>query len=363
MPNVWQEEFIKLQEFIVNNSEIIIEKNRVRGPTSVKNIFYQLFRAVRIAFVKINYPKALNEANNLSKNYLLLEEEVTRHLSLDEISMLPILHRFLHSPIDQLIEGLFDPLFDLLKENVSVKEYTTIASKHIDNSFKSLYHLGYEKWTVLSLVNLLGADDIFTVISPNRHLYDAHKLGGVFKEEAPNTIQSRSIIFKYAPDPVFLVPDLILRLDNEAKFISFRSQLVNAFGIATNASDEREWLTTNSIITSEPCPTLVYIGDNIEDVSLVADANKICRPDIIIISEDKKDWHEIEEVGKIELFHATLQPKLGTYVITREQVPDKVKQGFGRGINLITVGFDKTKLKSIVHILMVSDQQKIKVYN
>ena len=357
MPNTWQEVYTELTDFIAGHSEINIEANRVRLPVSVRPEFYRLFRAVRIAFLEGKYSNVLNEAKTLSQNYLVVEQEVTKRFSLDNVSMLPKLGRLLRDPLNQLIEGLFDPLFDLLKGRIGIEIFKAIASQKIETSFESLHRLGYEKWMVLSLVKLLEADDLFQVIPPNRTIYDAHKLGGLFEEEVPNAEESRSILFKHAPDPVFIVPDLTVHSTKVNRYIAIRSQIGKAFGIATDASKEREWLTLDYVVALEPGLTLIYVADNTEEISLIADVNKICRPDLIMICREQKDWHEKEGLEKIKLSHATLKPTLGTYIVSREPVPQQENEGL-EGINMITVGFDQSKLEPIITALMQTESEE-----
>ncbi len=92
-------------------------------------------------------------------------------------------------------------------------------------------------------------------------------------------------------------------------------------------SDNREWYYRSSLTRdygeAVRWPDLmVYASDELEDLALVADYSRICRPDIIIECLEQKDWYQAGGLERVKLTHAMLKPKMGTYVVSLETVPE-----------------------------------------
>ena len=85
--NSWCQAFTRLTDFIAEHSEVKIRLDSVSIPENVRPEFYQLFNAVRTAFIEGKHPSLLNKTRTLSQNYLNTEQEVTHLLGLEEVSM------------------------------------------------------------------------------------------------------------------------------------------------------------------------------------------------------------------------------------------------------------------------------------
>jgi hypothetical protein len=96
---------------------------------------------------------------------------------------------------------------------------------------------------------------------------------------------------------------------------------------------------------------LVYIADKAEDLSLVADVNRICRPDIVLECYGDDGWYQQEKLERVQLRHNALKPKIGTFIICRETVPELAASDLENDIKTITASFDITKLEPIVSTL------------
>jgi hypothetical protein len=292
---------------------------------------------------------------------------------LEKISLPTHLHRFVHNPIDELVRILFDPLFDLLRGEIGTEIFEKRVSSEIELSFRELYRSGYEKWVALSLIKLLQADKLYQV-TPRKFLSDYDRLftgASSFedKEEVPIPKESSCLSFKDRSTKTFIAPDFIVHLAKVDKNVAFRSEIGLAFASASNATEAREWYNLSPIEVFTSGLTLVYISDNLGEISLVADVESICRPDLIIECEGNKDWYGVEIMESIKLQYNALKPILGMYIVTCEPMPEraykelmleKVSQAPGaaqepvkrkEGIQLLTVGFDESRLEPIVNIL------------
>ena len=354
MPNNWNKLYIELSDFITKHPEVEIEGNKVRIPSNIRPEFYQIFNAARTAFVEENFPDLLSEATVLSQNYLEVKQEEIRLLGLDELSMEIGLNRFMSDPVNELRRGLFDPLFDLLKGKIGIETFEQRSSRNIKTSFKPLYRLGYEKWVSISLLQQLKADKLFQV-TPDEFASDEER--AIMRttspeKEAPDPEESKHLSFKYEDEATFTVPDFIVHSTRINRFIALRAQMGEAYATASNFSKNMEWLSLDSKTALEPGITLIYMADKPKEISLVADAKKICRPDLIIECKEQKDWYEREGLGKIKAVNDSLKPKFGTYIISKETVSEETLNELGEGINLLTVGFDQSKLEPIISVLM-----------
>ena len=396
MSNSWRQAYTDLKAFIAEHPEVEIKVNVVRIQENVRTEFYRLFDMVRVAFVDEKFPSLLDEAKSLSESYSKTELEVIEHVGLDGISMAADLREFLHNPKDRAIRELFNPLFDLLKGKVDTEIFEQKASRNAETTLRNLYRIGYEKWVMLSLVQLLESDKSFQVTLRQLDPREINRRTPTSKEPVPPLKESKRLSFEHEPYSILTVPDFIVHSARVNKYVAIRSEFREAMWTASDASENREWYPLDSITTLElEDLILIYIAETPEEISLVADKERICRPDLIIECRGQNEWYEKEGLEEVKLHHGSLKPKLGTYVVSREPVPEqayeelmpkhvskeskKTSEGLTpevaltehtleqvseepmpelkpeeqqKIINIFTVGFDKSKLEPIVSRLM-----------
>jgi hypothetical protein len=361
MLNDWQVEYQRLTDFVTRKPQVKISENVIAIPKDARSEFYQLFDMVRMAFIEEKLSDLFNEAATLSENYTKADQEVTELLVLDDILMTTGLRSFLRNPRDGLMMRLLDPLFDLLKGKINAKTFEQEVSRNMETSLRDSYRLGYKKWLALSLVKLLEADRSLEVSVPSIYLGPARGERGYSpsdeKHPVPPPKESKHLSFKHEQSSTLTVPDFIVHSAKINRYFALRSEFRTAAAVwtASNASEHREWYPLDHVVALRLDSTLIYVADNPEEISLVADAKKICRPDLIIEFIEQKDRYEKEELEKVKLHHNVFKPRLGTYIVTREQVPD-VGQ-LGDGIHILTVGFDQSKLEPIISSLMKQEDE------
>jgi hypothetical protein len=269
----------------------------------------------------------------------------------------------------------------LLKGKISAESFEQEATRTIERSFGPLYRAGYIKWVGLSLARLLEPDKAFHVASP---VWDDAVDGepNYYETRAAPPEESRHLRFGFGQKgiPRFVVPDFIVHSAKIDSYVAVGSALGRAYWGAANASKKREWYPLKAVKKEIYGPAglkpdlLIYIDDRPQDVALIADADKICRPDLTIECREQKDWYEKQGLDEIKLHYDSLKPKLGTYVVSRELVseqaykelmPEEVSKGSaseqeqkptqeqepekqGAKIYILTVGFDQSKLAPIV---------------
>jgi len=396
MSNSWQKAYEELVNFVAGNPRVKIEMNVIAIPGDLRPEFYRLFDSVRVTFLEEKFPALLNEAKTLSHSYITVEEDVIKLLGLTDILLPATLNWFLHDPINGLKRGMFYPLFDLLKGKIDAGAFEQVPSRNIEGSFRDLYRSGYEKWVTLSLVKLLASDKVFNVTAPEIDL-DVVVRGEdsepSIEESVPEAEESKHLSFAHEAEAAFIVPDFIVHSAKVNRYVAIGTELGKAIFAANNASYKREWYSLSSI-GKEYGPVfkwpdlVIYIADEPEDINLVADAKRICRPDLIIECMEQKGWPEKEGLEKVRLHHDILKPRLGTYIVSREPVPEEVYKELvlrqvseeapqepvpqqeqppaseqealpvdepekrGEDIHILTVGFDPSQLAPIISILM-----------
>ena len=353
----WRQLYEKLTRFIAEHPEVEINETFVSIPGNVRPEFYRLFDKVRMAFLEERFPNLLDEARLLSDSYVKVEHEVVRVLKLEGISMSTKLHMFLHDPKNALMRELFDPLFHLLRGKIDVKTFEEEQSQNIENSFRNLYRAGYERWVALSLVKLLEADRNFSLSIPFPSIRKiVHALGS--KRPAPSPRESKVLSLEHEIPQVFIVPNFIVHSAKVDRYVAIGLEIGigTAMWTASKVSERREWYPLKSIREKYSLvdlkPDMIICADERpEDVALIADSERICRPDLIIECMEQEDWYEKGDLERAKLHHNVLRPRLGTFIVSRKPVPEQVHEKLGDGIHLLTVGFDQSKLAPIINAL------------
>ena len=374
----WQKVYSELTDFIDEHPEIKIGVSVIRIPSEYSSQFYALHAKTRAVFIEENTPDLLEKAQILSRNYVEVEEEVKRLVDLKDITVQASLDNFLHNPVDQLIKEIYTPLFELLKGQLDVSKFEEDAMANIETFFNKYYRSGYEKWVTLSLVNLLKADKVFKVTPEEVTEDDSFRHGGLIDYKIPDPEVKSDISFIRDTEVGFMVPDLLIHSPVGDNYYSFTSEIIAAYATATNPSRKREWLPGDPSVIFESGIILVYADKELANLALVTDMKRTCKADLIVECRAQKGWYEKEGSDKIKEHYDKYKPRLGTYILTLEDIPEQIRaklaletvltettseqspdNGSGQKIEkdspqvqLLKVGFDQIRLKPIVDILL-----------
>lgn len=389
MSDNWQKEYSELKEYIAKNPQIEIGMNVIAIPGDVRPEFYRLFDTVRLAFLKEKYQTLLNEAAPLSSNYAQAAQEAKKSLGLSEIRVPDSLNWFLNDPVNGLIRSFYDPLFNLLKGKIDIDTFECEATESIESSFRQLFHSGYEKWAVLSLVNLFAPDSALVVpideVQERCHELEEDDKTGLSKESVPDPKEIELLSFGRSSEPAFIISDLIVRSAKLNRYVAIRADLADAMWTAEQVSDKREWYRLRELgrqyIRIVDWPDLViYIDDQPEDIALVADFSRFCRPDIIVECMEQVDWYQKGGLDKVRQNYDFLKPRLGSYVVSRLPVPEEAFRDLmpepaasepapeqetspeeepkeqPLDIHILNVGYDQSQLAPIIDALLPSKE-------
>lgn len=349
MPEYWKNRYEELTRFILQHPEVHIREKLVQIPKDMRSEFYRLFDSVRITYLREIFPNFIRDSAMLVKEYIQVEQEVINLLELKSISAPYTVSAFLHNPAEELVRGLFHILFDLLQAKIDLQIFENKASQEIKSSYNKLSQSGYEKWITLSLIKLLQADKLFQVNLRPFSSSELWKKGRRSREEVPVPKVSKRLVFNsYSLDNTFTIPDVIIHSAAMNKYIALGLEIGGSSAVASNASEKRDWYPVDSTSLTGIGLTLVYLADKPEDISLIADAERVCRPDLIIGCTVKEGSYLKEGFEKINYYHSRLNPRLGTYMVSRDPM---LNRSLREDIHVLNVGFKQQNLEYIINVL------------
>ncbi len=357
----WQEVYEELKNYVKEHPDINIQDNLIDIPRSKQPDFYSIFDQIRDAYIAEEFTELLNRAECLSEIYVKVEQELTALLGLEEILMPNDVDRFLHQPLVQLRREVFDPLFDLLGGKIDRQRFALEAAVNVNSSFKQLYKDGYKKWAVLSMLKLFEPDRIYFVPLRNLGNKQIIKHSVLAKESLPLPVETKKFSFEVGHRQSLVVPDAIIHSTRLNKFVAVRTAFTSAMWSANSYSEKREWYSIESLVEEYGLinlspDLLVYIDDSTESVSMVADAEKICRPDLVVDCINEPDTDESligNRLADINACHLILKPLTGSYVLSMESIPPYVHDLLEKGIRSMEVGFEESKIDSIISAVKV----------
>ena len=351
----WHAKYKDLERFIAEHPEIKIDSNRTRIPDSIRDEFYLYYDNVLKQFVHDSFPGLIAKAVILKDRYLSVEREISDLLCLNSISSRPPVRKFIHDPEEEIVNSNYYLFFDLLKSKITIGDLDVMAIRNIEKVSSSLLNSIYQQWVSFSLVKLLKASRLLQVRFNDISGYGAHRVGWV-SGHTPIPKDSNDIFFNYKHEVRFMVPDFIIFSKRINKYLSIRSEIIKPLVHATNLSNTREWFNLSAAEHAiKNNQTFMYVGDEPEDISLVSDALKICRPDLILECRAQGNWYENEGLKRLILLNDALKPKLGTYIISMDPVSEQPLGRLDDGITLIEVGFNRDKLQPIVDTIFQPD--------
>jgi len=358
LSGLWHKYYGELKAFIQDHAGVIIQENLITIDEDVRPLFYKQFNKVRSAFLGENFSEWLDESGFLATKYLKIEAYLLEELRLEEILMPVELQRFLNDPMQQVIRDLFDPLFELLQEKIEPEEFEERADQEVRESFKTLYQKGYIKWFVLSLIKNIDPEKAYEVPLPQPTSKQIIKHRDDIRQGIPFPQETRLLSFEVGRRDILLIPDFIIRSAALEKYVAFRTEIGKAMWRATYYSERREWFSIEDMVEkygiAELKPDLLlYIDENLEDVSLVADSEKICRPDVIVFFLDQLEEtgdSSVRKMEKIRLAHEMLRPVRGTRVIAKHHVPESMLKELNEDIKVIHFGFDNLKWEILLTV-------------
>jgi hypothetical protein len=388
--NNWEDSLHELNSYIADNSDIILAKDRIVIPQEKKGRFYHLFDEIRDSIVLKEIKGLLYRAYELSINYIATEEILCRketavtaltrkkinvikkdRLSLikrasnalglsgfrfNEVLLEDELRLFLNNPSKAMARVVYDPLFELLQNKITQNEFQEIVVEKLPLEFYRLFYAGYQTWVILSLLTKLKTQSAYKpvshVLSP-RQIKSYSRLDAEPVSEYPMVTKNNNLIFKHERKILDLCSaDAVIKCAKTNHYLGVkRGALYAAACKIKTSSNNRHKIGLKQLgISGENAPIFLFCGNTARDVSLVGDKEHIMQPDIVIHCRENVGLSPEGDNEHIKLLHRLISPALGTFVVIG---PDTEKVAYyGDGITTLEVGYDGTKLKTIIDKLI-----------
>jgi hypothetical protein len=331
MSSNWKNNYADLLDYIAQHPRIEISKKSVVLLDDVRPGFYQLFDDVRTSFVKDKFPAELEQGAILGNNWRHARQDLIDRLKLDSLDIQGATNWFLLDPVDGLMRDLFEPLFNLLKKEIDLVAFEQEAIEIGRINFTNFVSDGYRRLATVSLINMLLPDELYSV--PARDFYSDPVIqegdldNGLHEENLPDIVPTSRILFEQPLLCSFLTPRIIIHSARLGRYVAFRPDCCEARWKARRLSPKQEWFSISEIEekfgNSRFWPDMfIFSASDKADLTLVADYHQIARPDIIIEFREEGDWYQKEGLEVIRRHHDSFKPKLGSFVICREPVPE-----------------------------------------
>jgi hypothetical protein len=355
----WLQAFRGLQRFIDDHPSVEITDNLVSVDESVRPQFFELFDQVRHAFLLDHLPAFMEEAAALGPAYRKAERELIRRLGITEVLMPAEVRRFLEDPTEQLSRELFDLVFELLRENIEPEDFEEQGLALAQHAVERLYGHAYNKWATLELALAFEPEKIFEVPlpAPSSKQIVKHRPGQRLAVPVPSL--ATQLAFEVKRASVLLAPDFILRSALLDTYVAFRTALGRARWAAAGYPAGRQWLDLEDLMevygTLDLDPdVLLYVDDDLQDIALVADAERFCRPDLCVYFPEKigpASKSYFDEAREINLCHIVLEPIHGTTVLAKAHVLDAMAGDLVDSVERFAFGPQHRQLEPVLDLV------------
>ena len=352
MSDSFRQAYDDLVEFIRKHPEIEIHECVTSIPENVRTEFYHRFNAVRKAFIEEKFSGWLRSAGLLQQNYAQAERSLSGLISWEATPETSRVQRFLSNISDSMVRELFDSLFDLLKGKETSEGFEQTVIARVSANWPDLFQGGYEKWAVLSLVGLLEPDKILRVdVRALKQGERAKSAAYAPWDDVPPPQEAKSFFFSQPRNTVLSVPDLIVHSAKLNRFVGFRSEFRDGLYKGLNPSQTREWLPldTDMLHLLESGLTLVYVAEEPEQIAMIADATRFCRPDLILLCLNTQSTERAKALEMLSRMDQRIAPRIGSLGILTEAWPEPVEPD--SRIRFLEVGFDSSRLQEVIRTL------------
>jgi hypothetical protein len=344
----WEQAYHELADFVVANPSITISRSEVRIPEHIRPEFYRRFDDVRSALAASVFGDLLELAAELGEKHAEAEKAIFQCLRPLAVNMPADMRRFLSDPQGVLVAKLFGVLFDLLKGTEGAEALKPGQMAELRKPFVDLYESAFQIWLVLSLLAVLDPDRIFSVHLDTPQPKDRIRFQHLPEGAVPPPEESGILSFIPRLRPNFAVPDFIVHSAKLRKYVGFLLSFSPPVCTALNASHKRSWTPLERIGPFPDNTTLVYVDQNVENLGLVADKHRICRPDVIIGCVNPAAQSQSDEIPAMGRLHQELQPSVGTFAILHStDTTNEYQPSLHEHVRLLKLCLDQSKLKCI----------------
>lgn len=332
MASRWRSSYQKLEDYLNTTPAIKIEPQSVFIPQDVKDAFYAHFDEVRDNFLQEYFASEMALGNEIGARFKELEAEVTGMLNIKkEIRVAAQLRWFLNNPVNGMNRPLLNLLFDLLKGKTDQDTFEESGISQVRELFNKQFSAAYERMVVLSLIKWLQPTKALTMPLDDLNLFSSSQEGDSQYERVnmpPDLHDMEEMIFDYADRVTYLAPEVVVYSQTLEKYVGIKTGFTGVAWHARFVSEDREWIDQepfHKVFTHlNPWPNIIiYIDESAENIKIVADKTRVCRPECVIDTLALSDLFDAKTASRIKAHNEMLAPLLGTAVISREEVNEE----------------------------------------
>jgi hypothetical protein len=336
----WKQEYSSLTDYIANHAEIVINPTEISIPQVFRDEFYRRFDNLRRAVVDANSTSLTVDIDSLSDNFIKIEKEIVDLLGLEGISMPMDLHTFVHNPKDGLMRILYTRSFDLLQGKITVEAFEEQAGVDLRTVGAELFRLGYEQWAALVLIKLLDPDEGFFV--------------DLDEDYKPCLAELKTIAFgRQAHHPTLRIPEFVLHSRKLNKYVAVKMVLeseIETFVQPFKPAVKPKKKTGDTSFALDSRAMLLSFMDTPKDIPIIADIYELTRtsPDWMM---EYISGSELGDPGALERVNQNvraLNPKLGMCLVIIDGDTEARPDAFPDAIRPISIGFDQSRLQSVI---------------
>jgi hypothetical protein len=342
----WKNKFEILQDYIASNPEIYIDKHEISIPEHLREKFYEYFDDIRNTFVTDLFASMPLDVDTLCDNYMQSEKEVMGSLKIDRVDLPIDLMSFLHNPREGMVRWLYNRLFEMIQQKITMEEFEKIAEIDLVSTTAAIYRLGYEAWAAFTIIMLLEPDKANSV-----------ELDDNFE---PFIGELREIAFgRQFNHSTKRIPEFIIHSKKLNSYIAIKMPLareVNAYYPPHEIPQKmmRDRTGDTSYVLDNRIMFLSVIKD-LHSIPVYAEVHerKIKSPDIIIEFLTEQDMNDTDRNAQIQYRVQIMQPKHGGNIVIMN--PGKKTDALAQGsaFDVFSAGFEKAKLQPIIEKLLV----------
>ena len=348
----WRDEYARLCEYISANPEIVLNKNEISIPQSVRDRFYGIFDDIRMAVVAERLDAMSGMTRTLCERYARIEKEAAELLGVEEIEMPVDLRVFLHKPKDGLIRAIYNCLFGFIQGKIDEVEFERLADESITAAAAGLSRLGYERWVGLELIKLLEPGESFFVDLDN--------------DEKPCLRELETCAFgRQVHHPTMRIPELVVRSCRFDMLVAVKMALVkeiDEYYVEFKPRVRPKRRTGDTSFTLDSRAVLLSFLENENKIPVYADIFECTRtpPDWLVEFIHMDDPTGVEEtLQRVERHMEILNPKFGCTLISSADDFHAVAEMIPGNVRLIPLGFDVAKLQAGIDALAPDCRNKI----
>ena len=372
----WQAKYETLKRYIADHPTIEITSNSTSIPGDVRPGFYAIFDDILAEYVRQLYAPQLNEAALAISKF---SEAKARLASLVDLKteVNPNLGFFLADPVAGLTRSTFTLLLSLVRNNITVEDFERESDKIIQDSFPIFMREIYLQWSVLSLIALLGPDQVYSVPVPDEthdpHYTESELRPGNF-EDVPQLLPAEKISLYGSHYVAEIAPKLVFHSSRLDKYVAIRTDYHKVFCLIRKLHEiikGLEWYQLKDIVNKFGVFNLwpdigLYLDDNPEQLRILMTYTEALRPDMVL-DVWNSDGQDVEGGLEMARRHCNvLLPRKEMFVISRAAVLKKKAAGSAPvdasnsgdqsaeqqvDIRVLEVGYDASGLEPVVACL------------